>query len=229
MFCPKINHVHLTLKALRCCTNQHTLYAGACGIRYIREMDALPCKPCCCCDVVHLGGAWELATWLHPVSLDATLSDWLRHEARSACFFTDGASHACQTGLTLSLFFAGYIGLVLVSSALPGKPAFAVEWSTLVETWNCSINFFYVNQIFNWLGINFIVQHPVSEPSHGPQTRFDYTAFLAAVTRSDQRMRCLSCWRHWAKLQASFCSRQWRLLAGLYLVVLSPACASSIG
>ena len=57
---------------------------------------------------------------------------------------------------------AGYIGLVLFGSSLPGKPAYAVEWRTLVETWNCSINFFYVNQIFNWLGIRFIVQSPVS-------------------------------------------------------------------
>lgn len=61
--------------------------------------------------------------------------------------------------------YAGYIGLVLFSSALPGKPAYAVEWRTLVETWHCSVNFFYVNQILNWLGINFIKSSPVSAGS----------------------------------------------------------------
>lgn len=60
---------------------------------------------------------------------------------------------------------AGYIALVLFSSALPGKPAYAVEWRTLVETWNCSVNFFYVNQILNWLGINFIRSPPVTVQS----------------------------------------------------------------
>ena len=62
----------------------------------------------------------------------------------------------------LRIAYAGYIGLVLFGSSLPGKPAYAVEWRTLVETWNCSINFFYVNQILNWLGIKFIISPPVS-------------------------------------------------------------------
>ena len=57
---------------------------------------------------------------------------------------------------------AGYIGVVLFSSSLPGKPAYAVEWRTLVETWHCSINFFYVNQILNWLGIHLIESVAVS-------------------------------------------------------------------
>lgn len=76
--------------------------------------------------------------------------------------------HTCQTEDVLNgqhgieSMHTGYIGLVLFSSALPGKPAYAVEWRTLVETWHCSVNFFYVNQIFNWLGINFIKSSPVS-------------------------------------------------------------------
>lgn len=56
----------------------------------------------------------------------------------------------------LMLLTVGYIALVLFGSSLPGKPAYAVEWHTLVETWHCSINFFYVNQILNWLGIHVI-------------------------------------------------------------------------
>ena len=57
---------------------------------------------------------------------------------------------------------AGYVAFVLFGSSLPGKPAYAVEWHTLVETWNCSINFFYVNQILNWLGIHIIESVAVS-------------------------------------------------------------------
>jgi len=51
---------------------------------------------------------------------------------------------------------------VLFSSSLPGKPAYAVEWRTLVETWHCSINFFYVNQVLNWLGVHLIESVAVS-------------------------------------------------------------------
>ena len=53
-------------------------------------------------------------------------------------------------------YVAGYVAFVLFGNSLPGKPAYAVEWHTLVETWNCSINFFYVNQILNWLGSHFV-------------------------------------------------------------------------
>ncbi|KAL3161634.1 hypothetical protein ABBQ32_010489 [Trebouxia sp. C0010 RCD-2024] len=63
-------------------------------------------------------------------------------------------------------FYIGYISFVLFSSSLPGRPAYAVEWRTLVETWHCSINFFYVNQVLNWLGIHLIEsvpEHPVYE------------------------------------------------------------------
>ncbi len=57
---------------------------------------------------------------------------------------------------------AGYIGIVLFGTSLPGKPAYAVEWRTLVETWHCSVNFFYINQILNWLGVHVIQSVAVS-------------------------------------------------------------------
>lgn len=57
---------------------------------------------------------------------------------------------------------AGYIGIVLFGTSLPGKPAYAVEWRTLVEVWHCSVNFFYVNQILNWLGVYVIQSAAVS-------------------------------------------------------------------
>ncbi len=57
---------------------------------------------------------------------------------------------------------AGYIGIVLFGTSLPGKPAYAVEWRTLVEVWHCSVNFFYVNQILNWLGVHVIQSAAVS-------------------------------------------------------------------
>ncbi|KAL0017854.1 hypothetical protein WJX77_002987 [Trebouxia sp. C0004] len=63
-------------------------------------------------------------------------------------------------------FYIGYIGIVLFGTSLPGKPAYAVEWRTLVEVWHCSVNFFYVNQILNWLGVHLIqsaAEHPVNE------------------------------------------------------------------
>lgn len=57
---------------------------------------------------------------------------------------------------------AGYVSVVLFSSWLPGQPAYAVEWRTLVETWHCSINFFYVNQVLNWVGVHLIESVAVS-------------------------------------------------------------------
>ncbi|KAL0050493.1 hypothetical protein WJX82_000777 [Trebouxia sp. C0006] len=63
-------------------------------------------------------------------------------------------------------FYIGYIGIVLFGTSLPGKPAYAVEWRTLVEVWHCSVNFFYINQILNWLGVHLIqsaAEHPVNE------------------------------------------------------------------
>ena len=88
--------------------------------------------------------------------------------------------------------FAGYISLVLFSSSLPGRPAYAVEWRTLVETWHCSINFFYVNQVLNWLGIHLIESVPVSFMlgSHSSQL-FDYVnrpsslLFLGVLASAD--------------------------------------------
>lgn len=63
-------------------------------------------------------------------------------------------------------FYAVYVGLVLASSALPGNPAYAIDITTLKEVFHNSINFFYVNQILNWVGIHVIEsipEHPVGE------------------------------------------------------------------
>lgn len=82
----------------------------------------------------------------------------------------------------IACMLAGYISLVLFSSSLPGRPAYAVEWRTLVETWHCSINFFYVNQVLNWLGVHLIESVPVSFTS------------CALVPHSSQ-LDCYVCYR----------------------------------
>lgn len=66
------------------------------------------------------------------------------------------------TLLSRPLCITGYIGIVLFGTSLPGQPAYAVAWRTLVETWHCSINFFYVNPILNWLGVHLIESAAVS-------------------------------------------------------------------
>ena len=68
--------------------------------------------------------------------------------------------------------------MVLLSRWLPGQPAYAVEWRTLVETWHCSINFFYVNPVLNWVGVHLIESVPVSS---GPSPIVLSVMFALAV------------------------------------------------
>ena len=45
-----------------------------------------------------------------------------------------------------------YIAFVLFGSSLLGKPAYAVEWYTLVQTCHCSIKFCYSQaESLNWI------------------------------------------------------------------------------
>ena len=75
--------------------------------------------------------------------------------------------HMCTVQLPCTRHMcAGYIAYILFSTSAPGNPVWAVNPEELEAVWHESLNFFYVNIVLNYFGIDLIPaipEHPVDE------------------------------------------------------------------
>lgn len=64
------------------------------------------------------------------------------------------------------LFYAAYLGYVILGTSAPGNPAWQTSPETLQTVLNESINIFFIVPFLNWVGVPFapqLVAHPVDE------------------------------------------------------------------